>query len=918
MNIRFSEAPTNFYLGAQVDPDSGNVLPASPVYYESRDLTTHAVILGMTGSGKTGLGVTLLEEAAIDGIPQLIIDAKGDISNLLLAFPEVSGEHFEPWISPDEIPHDKSPAEYADSVAQTWREGLAKWGISDDRVQMYRRSSRFTIYTPGSDDGLPVSILSSFARPPEGWQGNEQMLRERISRLVSAILELIGISAAPLEDPEHILISNIFEYHWRNDSDLSLEQIILNVQQPPFSKLGVLDLDTVIDKDQRMKLAKRLNNIIAAPNFQSWIEGEPINIPTLLFTPEGQPRTTIFYIAQLNDAEQQFIVTLLLDSLYGWMQTLAGVSRLRAVLYIDEVFGLMPPHPSNPPTKEPLMRLLKEGRAFGVGVVIASQNAKDVDYKGLSNAGTWFIGKLQTQHDRRRVLEGLDSATQGKIQLSVDEIRDLLNELKTREFILHDIHRDDTPLLFRTRWAMSYLHGPLTRQQIQRLMANQRETFRPTTSPQYPRRMMTSYLSSEQRGQGRPALAIQPYEPRAVQRGGASMQAVQPSEESPVTAPTYSGERITLPPQRNGEPITKEKAPPGFSPIQPTLSTTIEQYYLPTDYAPEQSLRNLQTRTRDYSASIGNQPALLYRPSLLAQATVRFSHSQTNTSELLWYAFIVPQLPRMAFIEWEEYQSEPFDPHTLEMEPFGHAYYGDFPPALAGSGLTELRKSLPEWLYNNTQMRVYFNPELKAYSGLAETRGRYLTRLQEEARAGLDAELEKIAEQYDRKFDSLEKQIQQKRSRLDSEKEELESRKMEEIITDAESAWRLMRGSVYRTISRAAQMRRQTSQSSERIDVHEEDLVGLLKQLDDTEAEMVAEMQDARNRWVNAVKVIEEVPITPNKKDISVVLFGVGWVPYWGLTVGGQQMLLPASSSGLSEAQMLAYGDSTVGQTNML
>ncbi|HML24060.1 MAG TPA: DUF87 domain-containing protein, partial [Aggregatilinea sp.] len=478
--MSFIEAPTTFYMGRRFDPTTRRLVD-EVVYYDSRDLTTHAVVVGMTGSGKTGLCVTLLEEAVMDNIPSIIIDPKGDITNLMLAFPDLKPEEFAPWVNPDDARRaGMEPEEYAVEVAQQWRDGLASWGIGPQRVSTYKNNARFTIYTPGSDAGMPVSILDAMHAPRDGFDNDQELHRERLSGIVTALLALIGKSADPLKDREHILIANIFEYAWRRGQDLTLEDVIVQVQRPPFTKLGVFDVETFFPEKDRFALAMELNNIMAAPSFQSWLQGEPLDIQSLLYTPEGKPRVSIFYVAHLNDAERMFIVTLLLENVLAWMRTLSGTTSLRALLYFDEVFGFFPPHPYNPPSKTPLLRLLKQARAFGLGLVLATQNPGDIDYKGLSNAGTWFIGKLQTENDKNRVLSGLESAVGANSTLDVDDIDRLLSSIDPRVFVMNNVHDNGGPIAMHTRWAMSYLRGPLTRQQIRTLMARQRE------QPYYP------------------------------------------------------------------------------------------------------------------------------------------------------------------------------------------------------------------------------------------------------------------------------------------------------------------------------------------------------------------------------------------------------------------------------------------------
>src|SRR5579871_6449673 len=463
----FIEAPNSFYLGRSYDPSTRESID-EVVYYDARDLTTHAVVVGMTGSGKTGLCIDLLEEAALDNIPAIVIDSKGDITNLLLTFPNLQPEDFAPWINVDDAQRaGLELAQYAGEVAHQWRAGLAEWSIGPQRIAALKSAAQFSIYTPGSDAGLPVNILESLRAPREGWAGFEEGHRERISGIVIALLALIGKQVQPVKDREHILLSNIFESAWKNGQDLSLEEIIMYVQKPPFATLGVFDVDTFFPEKDRFKLAMALNNIIASPSFQTWMSGESLDVSRLFYTQEGRARVSIFYIAHLTEAERSFIITLLLENMLAWMNSLSGTSSLRGILYFDEVFGAFPPYPRNPPTKEPLLRLLKQARAFGIGLILATQNPGDLDYKSLSNAGTWFIGKLQTENDKRRVLGGLQAASTAQTNLNFEHLSRLISSLDPRVFIMHNVHDERGPLLMHSRWSMSYLRGPLTRPQVQ-------------------------------------------------------------------------------------------------------------------------------------------------------------------------------------------------------------------------------------------------------------------------------------------------------------------------------------------------------------------------------------------------------------------------------------------------------------------
>jgi len=418
------------------------------------------VCVGMTGSGKTGLCITLLEEAAIDGIPAIIIDPKGDLSNLLLTFPNLAPEDFAPWVE-----------EGVDAAqqAQLWKEGLAKWGEDGDRIKRLKDAADFRIYTPGSNAGLPVSILKSFVAPPEAIRQDNEALSERINTTVTSLLALTGIDADPVRSREHILLSNILNHEWSAGRDLDIANLIQKVQTPPMTKVGVMDLDSYFPAEDRFELAMSLNHLLASPSFASWMEGESLDIPKFLYTESGKPRLSIFSIAHLSDAERMFFVSLLLNQVLGWVRTQSGTTSLRAILYMDEIFGYFPPV-ANPPSKLPLLTLLKQGRAFGLGVVLATQNPVDLDYKGLANTGTWFIGRLQTERDKARVLDGLEGIAAGTGQkFDKQAMEQLLAGLDKRIFLLNNVH-DDAPEIFETRWALSYLRGPLTRAQIKLLM----------------------------------------------------------------------------------------------------------------------------------------------------------------------------------------------------------------------------------------------------------------------------------------------------------------------------------------------------------------------------------------------------------------------------------------------------------------
>lgn len=453
-----------FYLGRAYDFNERRTLP-DQILYESKDLTTHAVCVGMTGSGKTGLGIAMLEEAAIDGIPVIAIDPKGDLGNLMLTFPDLDPGSFEPWM---EAATPAQTIERAKETAKRWREGLASWNQRPERIARFQNAAEPTLFTPGSRIGRPMTVLRSFSAPSPDVMRDPDALRDRILGSVSGLLSLLRIPADPLRSREHILLSTLIDAAWREGRDLDLAGLIRGIQKPGITKLGVFDLESFYPQAERFQLAMTLNSLLASPGFSAWMEGEPLEIGNLLYTAAGKPRLSILSIAHLSDAERMFFVTLLLNEMISWMRTQPGTGSLRAVLYMDEVFGYFPPT-ANPPSKLPMLTLLKQARAFGIGIVLSTQNPVDLDYKGLSNAGTWFLGRLQTERDKARVIEGLEGASAAAgARFDRGRIETILSGLGNRVFMMNNVH-DDEPVIFQTRWALSYLAGPLSREQLKRL-----------------------------------------------------------------------------------------------------------------------------------------------------------------------------------------------------------------------------------------------------------------------------------------------------------------------------------------------------------------------------------------------------------------------------------------------------------------
>lgn len=459
-----------FYLGRTYD--LAHKKPTNELLlYESKDLLTHGVCVGMTGSGKTGLCLDILEEAAIDGIPVIAIDPKGDIGNLLLTFPRLQPADFEPWVDADEARRNgQSVQQFAAQQAELWKNGLAEWDQDGSRIERLRQSAEFAIYTPGSSAGIPVSILNSMAAPPDVVLDDSDALQERITGTTAGLLGLLGIKGDSVRSRESILLSNILSNQWKQGKDVDLLSLITLIQTPPFAQIGALNIEAFFPSKERFELAMSVNNLLASPGFESWLKGAPLDISQFLYAASGKPRIAIFSVAHLNDDERMFFVTLLLEQVLSWMRAQPGTTSLRAILYMDEIFGYFPPV-ANPPSKEPLLTLLKQARAFGLGVLLATQNPVDLDYKGLSNCGTWFIGRLQTERDKMRLIDGLEGAAAGTGQkFDRSAITELLAGLGKRVFLMNNVH-DDAPTLFETRWTLSYLRGPLAKSEIKKLTA---------------------------------------------------------------------------------------------------------------------------------------------------------------------------------------------------------------------------------------------------------------------------------------------------------------------------------------------------------------------------------------------------------------------------------------------------------------
>jgi hypothetical protein len=828
------ETDRKFYLGRLIDPQTGKTTD-QPLLYKSEDLTTHAFVVGMTGSGKTGLCVCLLEEAALQGIPALIIDPKGDMTNLLLHFPDFEPQDFEPWINADLARREgKTVPQVAQETAATWKQGLADWGIAPQRVKALSEAAHFAIYTPGSDSGIPVNILTSFEAPQLAWDENREALRERISATVTALLGLVGLSDVdPLRSREHILLSNILEHAWIAGKALDLSELILQTQSPPFTKLGVFDVDTFFPKKDRFTLAMLLNNILAAPSFQPWIEGQPLDIQKLLYAADGRPQHNIFYLAHLSETERMFFVTLLYTAVESWMRSQPGSGSLRAIVYFDEVFGYLPPV-SNPPSKTVLLRMLKQARAFGVAQVLVTQNPVDIDYKALSNAGTWWIGKLQTDQDKQRLLDGLESAVPGGMNRNAYD--KLISSLGKRVFLMHNVHAKG-PLLFQTRWAMNYLAGPLTRSQI-------------------------------------PALN------RLQQASQAILPETSPAESSPTQA--------YRPPQ--SQKISQTEM---FLATKPPAPTAVAEAFLPVGESLAEAVQKA-----GLNRSAAPNAVLLYRPRLFGQAQIRYVNRKIGLDSESAKAILVQTPERCGFIRWEENPVQPLELNQLEKSPLPEARFAPLDPPLSDARLMAgMQKDFLDWVFRNAALPIKVNDTLQIACVPPMSEGEFRTRCANLARQKRDEEIKKVTQTFDRKIEALRLKLIREEQELEADREKLNLRRMEEVGTHAENILGLLGGRrSSRRVSSSLTKRRLTSQAKAEVEESEKTIALLKAQIAEAEKAKAAAVEEINQRWAEIAIQVREENIMPLKKDIYLEFFGILWQPHYLIQDGENVIETPAYS----------------------
>jgi hypothetical protein len=830
----------DLFLGGQVDPAT-HERTGTNTTVDTGDFTTHGVIVGMTGSGKTGLGVILIEEALQAGVPTLLIDPKGDLTNLCLTFPELAPADFEPWVNEgDATKAGQTLADYAAAQADLWRNGLSGWGIGPERIAALREKVEFTIYTPGSQSGVPVNIVGSLQAPAD--TSDLETVNDEIEGYVQGLLSLVGIDADPLSSREHILLSNLIQFAWSQGQDLDLATLVGQVQTPPIRKLGVFELDQFFPPNDRTALAMRLNGLLASPSFASWAMGPAFDIDTMLRTPDGRPRCAIVTTAHLSDEERQFVTTLVLSKLVTWMRRQSGTTDLRALLYMDEVMGYLPPT-QNPPTKKPIMTLMKQARAFGVGVVLSTQNPVDIDYKAISNAGTWMIGRLQTDRDKQRLLDGMSAAAGG---VDIQAVGDTISGLAKREFVLRRAGKDK-PDTFTTRWAMSYLRGPLTRDQIETLMADAPEKATPASD-----------------APAAPAAAGGPSSGDQTVAADATSTAATAPTPAPTAEPTAA-----VPPPANATPLADDETV-----LMPEIATGIPVAYL-DPAAP-------------WAADLGVRTGTRHELAVVARVHLRYDEAKADLihdEEYEAVLFPLPSLPDPAQAVAVDY-----DDRDLRSDaPVSIVYALPAGPVKTKAWWNDLRRSLVDHLVRSKEMEVHTNRDLKLWSRVGETLEQFTVRCRQVADDKADAETAALREKYELKVRGLQQDLREAERKVDGLEDAADDKRNEELLGTAGSilggllGGRRSRsaivGSIGSKLGTAAGRRTRTSAAQDRVDAAKDKVVDVQEKLVDLEADLSQDVMDIDYEWLTKAQAITTVPVPLEKTDVKVVDLRAVWVP---------------------------------------
>ena len=799
-------------IGGPLDPTTKERAEGTTVIGSS-DLTTHGVIVGMTGSGKTGLGVVLIEECLSAGIPTLLIDPKGDLTNLCLTFPALAPSDFEPWVNESDVSKSGvSTAEYAAQQATTWKDGLAGWGVAPERIAALRQTIDFCVYTPGSAAGRQLNLVGSLNAPKEG--ADPEDVADEIESYVTSLLGMMGITADPLSSKEHVLLSTLIANSWNQGRDLDLGTLLAQVQQPPMRKLGVLELDQFYPAKEREAFAIRMNSLLASPGFAAWMEGDPVDIEAMLRGADGKPRCAIITTSHLSDEQRQSVTALVLAKFLTWTRRQGGSSDLRALLYMDEVAGYLPPT-ANPPTKKPMMTLLKQARAFGVGLVLSTQNPVDVDYKALSNAGTWLIGRLQTERDKARLVDGLKSAS-GNVDISA--LSDTISSLGKRQFVLKKAG-SDTPSLTTTRWAMSYLRGPLMKGEIARLA-----------------------------------------ETGLVVGGGTAPAPAAPA--TPVDAPA-SVETAT--PIENATPIETPASVSNLAddetPVPPVIAPGIPVSYLDP--------------AASWCAEVGAVPGTHVKPAVVARVILRFDDTKANLmhdEEYEAVLFPIEPLPNPAsFIDVD------YDDRDLKADPPGPLAYGLVKAEIGKkTWWTTLQKGLTDHLIRNRSVEILTNADLKVYSRIEETPEEFTARCQQVAGEKADAAIAALQKKYEVKMKSARAKFQT----AATSSQEVQARHEAEHGTTAQVA--TMLGGIFggrRSRTSIVTEAKRSATSQARVDAAYAKASDAQRAILDLESELQAEVAEIDAQWQATAGNITPLAIPLERSDVAVTDFRLVWIP---------------------------------------
>lgn len=807
------------FLGGRLDAATGD-RSGEDLRIDTDELTTHGVIVGMTGSGKTGLGVVLIEEVLRAGIPALLIDPKGDLTNLALAFPDLSAEDFRPWIDEAQASTaGQSPDDFAAAEAAQWAEGLASWGLGGADIAAMRDGADVTIYTPGSRAGVPVNIVGALTAPAEG--ADPEIVADEIEGYVTGLLGLVGIAGDPLASREHILLSNLIDHAWGEGRNIDLATLVGQVQQPPLRKLGVLDLEEFYPARDRMGLATKLNGLLASPSFAAWAEGEPIDIEALLRHPGGAPRCAVVTTAHLSDEERQFVTSLVLSKLVTWMRRQSGTTDLRVLVYMDEVAGYLPPT-ANPPTKKPIMTLMKQARAFGVGVVLSTQNPVDIDYKAISNAGTWMIGRLQTEQDRQRLLDGMSSATGG---VDAKAVAETIAALGKRQFVVRRAKKD-APELFGTRWAMSYLRGPMTRDQIGALMADRKAVS--------------------------PGVAAPPAE----QVTGAPPSPI-PSDPSPEAA------------------------------TDPAIAVADNETLVMPKVADGIAVRWVDVAA-PWLDEVGADPAgMVWEAAVMARVAIRYSLAKADLTHDVEYETVLFPLGDM--IDVSSGQAVDYDDRDLRSEAPDGAVYRLCPaPIGTKTWFTQYKRDLTDHLVHHLALEVPTNEGLKLWGRVDEDPVDFAERCRQVAAEQADAEVAKLRTAYEGKVRRLQEQIAAAGDRAAVLGEEARGKRNSEFLSTAGSVLggilggRKSAGSLLGQVGSAAGRRGRTQASEERVRAADAKVERLVADLDELEADAATKVEEIVERWDGVAAGVTTATIAPTKTNVKVVAMCLAWLPTGG------------------------------------